>query len=262
MKVSIVIAILNSHEIFKRQLLHFQKMDLPDDVEIIFVDDGSEPPLNPKITLKNFTLLKTNDFREWTQPAARNFGVKHAKGEQVIVTDIDHIISRELIEIIRTNNKYAMMKFQRQPAVLIEDGSFSQDRDELMKWGLHEKYARRLKVGPHTNSFSMDTKLYFKHGGVSERLVGTGKYPNREEQTIRARVRCDARKKRIEILEAPPKELKGKVKDLRPIIYMMPNGRFCGSRDYNPFGFFHKLSREKWWRKNGKSKGKDGYRRD
>lgn len=256
MKLSIVIAILNSHEIVKRQLLHFQKMNLPDDVEIIFVDDGSEPELKQKITLKNFTLLKTNDFREWTQPAARNFGVKHAKGKKIIVTDIDHIITRELVDFVIDNPEYAWIKFQRAPAVLLGDGTFTQDRKELTRWGLLDKYVKRLRIGPHTNSFAMDRELYLKHGGVSERLVGTGKYPNREEQTIRARCRNDERKGRIKTLEAPTnKEKRSGVKDLRPFIHMFPNGRFCGERDFNPFGFFHTLSREKWWRK-------DGYRRD
>ena len=60
MKVSIVIAILDSHEIVRRQLLHFDKMRLPDDVEVIFVDDGSRPPLLKKGSLNfNFSLYYT-----------------------------------------------------------------------------------------------------------------------------------------------------------------------------------------------------------
>jgi len=43
MKLSIVISIYQSHEIVRRQALHFAKMGLPDDVEFIFVDDGSDP---------------------------------------------------------------------------------------------------------------------------------------------------------------------------------------------------------------------------
>ena len=43
MKLSIVIAILNSHEIVRRQLLFLKKMDLPNDIEVVFVDDGSRP---------------------------------------------------------------------------------------------------------------------------------------------------------------------------------------------------------------------------
>jgi len=44
-KLSIIIPVLNSHEIVRRQIKHFKKMDLPDDVELIIVDDGSDPPL-------------------------------------------------------------------------------------------------------------------------------------------------------------------------------------------------------------------------
>ena len=45
MKLSIIIPVLNSHEIVRRQIEHFKKMDLPDDIELIIVDDGSDPPL-------------------------------------------------------------------------------------------------------------------------------------------------------------------------------------------------------------------------
>ena len=44
-KLSIIIPVLNSHEIVRRQIAHFKKMNLPDDVELIIVDDGSDPPL-------------------------------------------------------------------------------------------------------------------------------------------------------------------------------------------------------------------------
>ena len=44
-KLSIIIPVLNSHEIVRRQVEHFKRMDLSDDVELIIVDDGSDPPL-------------------------------------------------------------------------------------------------------------------------------------------------------------------------------------------------------------------------
>lgn len=44
-KLSIIIPVLNSHEIVRRQIKHFKRMDLPDDVELIIVDDGSDPPV-------------------------------------------------------------------------------------------------------------------------------------------------------------------------------------------------------------------------
>jgi len=44
-KLSIIIPVLNSHEIVRRQIEHFRKMNLSDDVELIIVDDGSVPAL-------------------------------------------------------------------------------------------------------------------------------------------------------------------------------------------------------------------------
>jgi len=44
-RLSIIIPVLNSHEIVRRQIEHFRKMNLSDDVELIIVDDGSIPSL-------------------------------------------------------------------------------------------------------------------------------------------------------------------------------------------------------------------------
>ena len=115
MKISICIAVLNSHEIVRRQLLHFKAMDLPDDVEIIFADDNSDPPLEGE--LKNFSIHQTGFKEKWTQPAARNYAVKHATGEYLIVTDIDHIITKKLIEAVR-NCEFDVLRFKRQAGVL------------------------------------------------------------------------------------------------------------------------------------------------
>jgi hypothetical protein len=32
--------------------------------------------------------------------------------------------------------------------------------------------------------------------------------------------------------------------ELRPMIYMFPNGQYCGDVDANPFGLFHTLTRK------------------
>ena len=45
MKLSIVIPCLDSHEVLRRQLIHFERMALPEDTELILVDDGSNPPI-------------------------------------------------------------------------------------------------------------------------------------------------------------------------------------------------------------------------
>ena len=234
MRLSIVTAILNSQEAVNRQLLHYEQMDLPDTIEIIFVDDGSNPPLVAETTLKNFLLLQTNDFREWTQPAARNFGVKRAIGDFIIVTDIDHILSRELIDTV-CSGKWDVVRFRREVGVLEWDGHFTQRPYVLSTYGfpLDRIERRGLKITPHTNSFGIRRDLYWELGGVSEKMVGSGKHPNREEQPIKKGYKKLAAQGKIKLCS--DKE--------RPVIYMFPNGRFCGDKDFNPFGLFHDLKR-------------------
>ena len=64
-KVSVVISVYQSYEIVRRQLIHFQKMNLP--FELIIVDDGSEPPIEG-------ASYQTGNKLAWTQGLGRNLG--------------------------------------------------------------------------------------------------------------------------------------------------------------------------------------------
>lgn len=235
MKASIVVAVLDSHEIVRRQILHLERIDLPEDVEIIFVDDGSKPPLTIPhgCRLKNFRIHATNDFRPWTQPIARNTGVKLAQGEYVICTDIDHILTRRLVDFVRTTT-HDVVKFRRQVAVLDELGVFTQDVDVMKSWGFpQERIDRRgLKIVPHGNSYAMKRELYLRLGGGREDRVTT--YPSQEEVPLRGKIRREAARGNITISE------------YRPWIYMFPVGRYVGNLDHNPFNLFHSLSRTRY----------------
>ena len=129
MKISIIISIYNSHGAFERQLKHFDKMNLPNDIEFIFIDDGSNPPL--KINkLKNSSIYTTDNELAWTQGLGRNLGAKKAKGEYLLMTDIDHILSREAIKNVYdfTGDK---MIFKRYFGILTKDGELTQDIETL-----------------------------------------------------------------------------------------------------------------------------------
>jgi len=229
-RLSIIIACLNSHEIVRRQILHWKKQDFPDDVEIILMDDGSDPPLKNEIALKNFTIYPTNDTRPWTQPIARNKGAKLAKGEYFLFTDIDHILTRELIEVAR-NTTYDNHRFRREVGLLDAEGNFSQDYGMLKLWGIPQERLDRkgTRMRPHGNSFVIRASLYREVGGFREDLAMS--YPQREDASMKRQLHRMGHP----YTKAPDDE--------RPCIYMIPNGFYCGDKDYNPFGMFHNLSR-------------------
>ena len=219
MKLSIIIPVLNSHEIARRQLLHFEKMGLSDDVEVILVDDGSDPPID------NST-IQTNDTRPWTQPKARNIGASHATGIILLFTDIDHIITRQAVDF-GTTFAYDYGRFYRELGVLDEYGNLTQDPEVLMEWGLPEKKAKGdLHIGCHITSMYIKQSVFKKVGGFREKLT---RHPTHDDGDMKRKLNATG------ISKCPDNE--------RPVIYMFPNGRYCGEKDFNPFGMFHDLER-------------------
>jgi len=234
MRLSIIISILNSHEIVRRQILYFEKMNLPDDVELIFVDDGSDPPLSFDTKLKNFTIYQTHDTRAWTVEAARNIGARIANGKYLFMTDIDYIISPEAIEAAR-NLKHDKMSVRRQFGVLDEHGNFTQDIEVLKAYGLAAERieTRGVNLAPHPNNFAMRRETFFRIGAYVEDRVGM-EYPLGGDGEFKRRWTEAYNKGRVTLQDD----------DLRPTIYMFPNGQFCGDVDFNPFDLFHDLSRK------------------
>lgn len=242
MRLSIVIAVKDSPEVVRRQLIHFHDMPLPDDVELILVDNDSTPPLHSHsfpVCPMNYRIVEFHHEAIWVQPAARNFGVKQAIGEWILCTDIDHILTKKLIDFV-LNTEKDVVRFQREVAILDEEGRFDQSVEALVKYEFNRPRERleagHFRVSPHTNSFAMSKALYLKLGGVSERKVGSGKYPNREEVPLKRGYKRLAQAGAIQLVSD----------DERPHIYVIPNGRHCkdgSDPDYNPFGLFHGMKR-------------------
>jgi glycosyltransferase involved in cell wall biosynthesis len=233
MKLSVIVSVLNSHEILRRQMLHWSKMDLPDDVEIIYLDDGSDPPLvRPGWAQKNIRIHATNDFRPWTVEVARNLGARMAKGRNLLMTDVDYIIGRDSIEAGR-NLTLDKQCFRRQFGVLDEEGNVTQDMAILKQYGLEEGRARTRGVNmpPHPNNFIMNRDCFFRLGGYREDLVDRP-YPNKGD-TYWKRTWAEARERGEVTINAD-----------RTTLFMFPNGQYCGDVDYNPFGLFHDLTRK------------------
>lgn len=242
-KLSIIISILNSHEIVRRYILHLKKLGMPDCVETIFMDDGSDPPLCfPENGLKNFTICPTNDFRMWTQALARNAGAKMAKGEYIFFTDIDHIISKEVLDYC-LNFTYDRALFPRFFAVLDEEGNLTQDLNVLRSYGLSERYIKRgLAGGSHGNTFIIKRKLWEAMGGYAKTRANLQVHTLGDDREFNRRYRRGAEQ-----------GLWG-VHHTGPGLYVFPMGKFTNDDEQNPFGLFHNMYRQPWgW------KPEDGY---
>jgi len=241
MRLSIVISVLNSHEIVRRQFLHFENLGIPNDVEILIMDDGSDPPLEYKGSLKNLHIIPVNNptlthrdkgmFADGRVSVARNLGAKLAKGEYLLMTDIDYIIMGDSIDAGR-KLKYDKQGFRRQFGALTEDGYLTQNLDVLRKYGLLEKnIINGLRFSPHPNNFIMRKSVFFDIGGYRTTILER-EYPSGGDRWFKRDW-----KKHFD-------EGKTNISPERTTLYMFPNGQWCGDVDANPLGLFHTLSRK------------------
>jgi glycosyltransferase involved in cell wall biosynthesis len=241
MRVTIIHPVLNSHEIVRRQLLHYDKIGIPEDTEVIIVDDGSDPPIEaePRPWLR---IIQTNDKRPWTSSLARNTTAPQAKGEYIIFADLDHIITKEIIELVRNFNG-DFMRFNRAFAILDEEGNISQDLEVLREYGLSDHRIKKYGtfLNPHRNQYATRKDFFINvMKGYNERLILTKPYPQREDGNFSRRW--------DELHKA------GKVRDFDDIvgykhranILLFPSGKYCegGDVDADPKGLFHTLTRK------------------
>lgn len=167
--LSLVVSVLDSHEVVRRQLLHLGRV-LPPDCELVLVDDGSDPPLRATCdsvpTPFAFTLYATNDRRPWTQPRARNVGASIARSGRLLFFDIDHLVTAD---VLRHCLAYAgdKLHWTRVPGVLDEFGRVVTDRRGLVEYGLTDE-----TPSVHANSFMIRRTLFDALGGYDERLCG------------------------------------------------------------------------------------------
>ena len=230
MRLSIIVSILDSHEVVRRQILHYHKMNVPGDAEIIFMDDGSDPPLNGGYGLSNLTICPTNDNRPWSWPAARNKGAALASGEYLLMMDIDYILTTEALNSAIEFSGDRMF-FQRQFGILDEAGRLVTDKETLLSYGLKEKHLASTNFFKgHRNNFVIKKSLFEEMSGYNEELI------DRPYSQIDG---PDSSFKRIwnRFLRAGKAvEYKG----YKPTLYMFPNGRFCEKNS----GLFHNLKRK------------------
>ena len=127
------------------------------------------------------------------------------------------------------------MRFNREFAVLDEQGNLTQERAVLEAYGLPKE--RDVKFTPHRNQFAIHKDLYKKMGGFREDRIGLP-YPQREDGDFAKVWRGLHESGEIRDFD----EMYGN--ENRKTLYMFPNGKYCGDVDHNPFNLFHSLSRK------------------
>jgi hypothetical protein len=231
-KVSVIISVLDSHEIFRRQLLYFKRMRLPKSVEVIIMDDGSVPALEATVSFRNLHIIPTGDFRDWTQACARNLGARIALGEYLLMTDIDHIISKEAIEFMLgfTGDKAI---FRRVFGMLNAEGKLETDVDKLLMHGMPNKYAKVVppRAGVHTNTFGMKKTVYMDLDGYHPRYCGISNGSNHGDKRFFKKY-LDGMRDGI-----------CKKQEIGPDIYVWPSMAKCPIEDMDKDHMFHDLKR-------------------
>jgi len=225
MRLSIIIPVFDSHKVVRRQIRHFNGLALPPDVEIILMDDNSNPPLREVFPnykdARNLGIYPTCDKRPWSNACAKNLGAKIAEGEYLFFTDIDHILP---IEAIRAAHQFTgdKMEFTRQFAVLTNRAKITQDRSVLRKYGHRRK---RVRTYRHTNTFAMKREIFWAMGGYNEDDCDWGRQDHRDDTHLHNKYRRFRKSHGFEPAV------------VGPVTYVFP-----GTQE-DPQGLFHKLER-------------------
>lgn len=155
-RVSIVFPYYDNPEMLRFQLDQFRKYSQKalDACEIVIVDDCS-PVFPARDVLREndlpiVRLFRLGVDRPWNQDAARNIGAHEARGQYLLLTDIDHIVPEStLLEICDIEDSLKVYTFARK-------AHFSD------------------KVIPsHVNSYFLSKSLFWDIGGYDEDFWGT-----------------------------------------------------------------------------------------
>lgn len=238
-KLSVIIAVLNSHQVVIRQIRSWKKMRLPKSVEFIIVDDGSDPPLSFENSgLRNLRILYTNDKRPWTQGLARNLGAEKAHGKYFLFTDIDHILTREAI-MDALSFEGDKMVFPRFFGILDKKGNIIHDKESMLEFGLAPERLtgrRGLFCGYHGNTYSIRRDIFRTIGGYNPAYCTQGFHMGGSTMS-------EERKFNITFSKLVSRGY-AEGAEIGSRIYHFPVSKFRTDGDNNPQGLFHSLSLE------------------
>lgn len=178
---SFVMSVLESYSMAQKQIRLLSHI-LPKNWELIFVDDGSVPPIPiPDEVHENFVLLRTGEVRkelEWTQHLAINKAVNMSQGEYIVKNDVDHVFTAETIETIE-EFKGDMLLFPREAGYLNDDLEITSLKEQHPVYSpIDDIYVVRKKIFQDLGGYPME---------VTRKYGGMGKFLWKYSETTEAR---------------------------------------------------------------------------
>lgn len=155
-RLSIVFSYYDNPEMLKFQLSVFESFprETWQLLEIVLVDDGS--PLSPALEclhhskVQNLKLFRIARDKPWNQDAARNIGAFEARGEYLLLTDIDHVV----------------------PLATVEALTSIDDLDSVFTLSRKAHFSEKV-IPSHVNSYFLSRQKYWSIGGYDEDFWGT-----------------------------------------------------------------------------------------
>ena len=172
MKFSIIIPVYNSEKTIEKCIKSVFNQYYPkDNYEVIVVDDGSTD--NSLDLIKDYSSIKLIRQENRGPAAARNLGVKHAKGRYIVFTDSDCIVNKHWLEYIEEG-------FKNYPKISGLGGEILNGNLSLMGKVSHlidfggnvdnkEGFIKTMSIPSANISYKRD--IFIEIGGFNEKLV-------------------------------------------------------------------------------------------
>lgn len=117
MLLSVVVHVYNNQKALDDQSTQWNKWDLGDDVELIFIDDCSTIPLDvSQLPLKSRCFRILDDI-PWNMPGAKNLGALQAKGDWLFFYDADQFLDaqglKKLVDQLKELPSHTLYRFNR-----------------------------------------------------------------------------------------------------------------------------------------------------
>ena len=168
--ISIIIPFYNAKKHIKNCLDSLKAQDFKKPFEVIMVDDGSNDDSQKVIKEYNYKDLKLYSLSKNSGPgAARNIGLKKAKGEYIFLLDVDDKIASNTLTLLyevasQTNCDYVFSDFSRiENSINLRENFFNYSEDKTFEF---DELLKAMRQQVHFNNFGHQGLF-----GINGRLI-------------------------------------------------------------------------------------------